>query len=86
MLFIALSILFIVAGCATPDDHGIDAIDRYGPHCEKLGHRAGSDAWTACIKTEDLNAAIAAQRALDQKLLRRLDCVDPRVACDPRSR
>ncbi len=79
------AILFLVlmwcAGCATLDTTRVDAMALYGTQCEKQGHQTHTDAWRACIQSADLNAAIVTQRAYDQKLMRRLDCIDPRFAC-----
>lgn len=79
----ALLTCLVLAGCAATE-RGRDHVEaEYAARCEKQGHAAGGDAWRACIRTEDLNAALATQRAYDQKLLRRLDCIDPRIACSP---
>jgi len=70
-----------VAGCATPASLQAQDAARYAAHCEKQGHKPNTDAWRACIQTEELNAGLATQRAYEQKLLRKLDCVDPRFGC-----
>lgn len=79
----ALLTCLFLAGCAATERGRADVGAGYAARCEKQGHPAGSDAWRACIQTEDLNASLATQRAYDQKLLRRLDCIDPRIACSP---
>ena len=79
--YIAVIVAVLIAGCASDGQSGADATERFGPHCEKLGHARDSDAFRACVVNEDINAA-ATQRDYDRKLLRRLDCVDPRIACD----
>ena len=58
----------------------------YAKRCEQQGHKPGTDAWRACIESEDLNAGIARQRAYDDKALRRLDCIDPKLGCAPQAR
>ena len=74
------------AGCATsnamtPQEHAL-----YSKRCAQQGHKPDTDAWRACIETEDLNAGIARQRTYDDNVLRRLDCVDPRLGCAPQAR
>jgi hypothetical protein len=80
--YVVVILAVLVAGCATNGKSAVDATERFGPHCEKLGHARDSDAFRACVVNEDINAAAATQRDYDRKLLRRLDCVDPRIACD----
>jgi hypothetical protein len=70
------------AACAGPLTPTPDAAERYGQHCERLGHARGSEGFRACVETEDINAQLAVQREYDRKLMRRMDCVDPRIACD----
>jgi hypothetical protein len=83
----AIVLAVIAAGCATTTGKpSADAAERYGPHCESLGHARGSEPFRMCVETQDLNAAAAVQREYDQKLLRRSDCVDPRIACSTPSR
>lgn len=56
MLFRALATLLLAlaaTGCASPQDQARRAIERIGPYCEALGYTAGSDAWRACIQTEN---------------------------------
>jgi hypothetical protein len=72
----------LAAACAGPLTPAADATERYGQHCARQGHAPGSEGFRACVETEDINAQLAVQRDYDRKLLRRTDCVDPRIACD----
>ena len=54
-LVASLLVLFI-AGCATPAERAAavqrdidDMIRVYGPGCEKLGYKDGSDPWRDCV-------------------------------------
>ena len=69
------------AGCGTTDKLAAQEAAQYAAQCEKQGHKRDSESWRACIQTEELNAELATRRAYDRKLLRKLDCVDPRFAC-----
>ena len=69
------------AACATTEKLAAQDAAQYAAHCEKQGHKRNTEAWQACMQTEELNAGLATQRAYDRKLLRKLDCVDPRFAC-----
>lgn len=79
---IAAMALVSLAGCAGSGNPGVDAAERFGPRCEKLGHVRDSDAFRACVASQEIAEAAATQREYDRKLLRRTDCVDPRIACD----
>ena len=83
---LAIVLAVIAAGCTTTSKPSADAAERYGRYCESLGHARGSEPFRMCVETQDLNAAAAVQREYDQKLLRRSDCVDPRIACSGPSR
>src|SRR5688572_30309563 len=76
-------VLLACAGCVAASGPSSADAALYAKACEKQGHQPHTEAWRACIQSADLNAAIATQRAYDQKLLRRLDCIDPRIACPP---
>ena len=79
-LFLSL-VLLSCAGCATSPHAAQNSAKLYGPQCEKQGHQPDTEAWRACVQSAELNAAMATQPDYDQKLLRRLDCIDPRFAC-----
>ena len=84
---LAIVLAVIAAGCTTTTGKpSADAAERYGRYCESLGHARDSEPFRMCVETQDLNAAAAVQREYDQKLLRRSDCVDPRIACSGPSR
>ena len=83
---IAAVLLACLGGCAGAGRAAPDAAERFGPHCEKLGHARGTEPFRACVENEDMKAGAAVQREYDRKLLRRMDCVDPRIACDAPSR
>lgn len=60
--FILLSLVALLAGCATPEQRAAqverevnDMIRVYGPACERLGYKTDSDPWRDCILR--LNAA-----------------------------
>lgn len=62
-IFIFLSLVALLAGCATPAERAAqmqrevnDMIQIYGPACEKLGYQAGTDPWRDCILRLDTNA------------------------------
>lgn len=79
-----IALFFLVIACAGCAGHAVaDPAALYGKQCEKQGHAPNTDAWRACLQSEELNAAIATQRAYDQKALRRLDCIGPLMACPP---
>ena len=73
--------LLLFAGCTTPEQRGAQAAEAFGPRCEKLGHSRDSEAWRACVRSEEMNEALATQRAYDQDFLRKRDCIDPRFGC-----
>jgi hypothetical protein len=81
MRFVTLGLLTLVAACATPQQRAAQAAADYGARCEKLGHAKDSEQWRACVQNEDMNAALATQRAYDREFLRKHDCVDPKVGC-----
>ena len=76
-----------VAGCTmTPEQRAAQAERDYGALCEKRGLAAGTEKWRACVETESLNAALATQRAYDERFLRQHDCVTPLTGCGTPSR
>ena len=81
--FFLLLTLIACTGCATSQHAAQDPAALYGPQCEKQGHQPNGEAWRACVQSAELNAAMATQPDYDQKLLRRLDCIDPRFGCSP---
>ena len=82
MRYFTLLLTFTLAACAmTPEERMAQAERDYGATCEKRGFARGSDKWRACVESEDLNAALAKQRAYEQDFLRQRDCVDPLTGC-----
>ena len=73
--------LTLVACAMTPEQRAAQAERDYGATCEKRGLARGSESWRACVETEDLNAALARQRAYEQDFLRQRDCIDPLAGC-----
>ncbi|TAK42675.1 MAG: hypothetical protein EPO27_16540 [Betaproteobacteria bacterium] len=50
------SLAAVLAGCATPAERAAQAereidemIQVYGPACERLGYRGGTDPWRDCV-------------------------------------
>jgi hypothetical protein len=82
----AVLIIALLTACASSGPPAGDIRARSEQQCQSRGHAAGSEAFRACVESEELGAAAATQREYDRKLLRRLDCVDPRLACDGPSR
>lgn len=81
MRFLTLVLLTLVAACATPGQRAAQAEAEYGARCEQLGHAKDSEQWRVCVENEDMNAALATQRAYDREFLRKHDCVDPKFGC-----
>jgi hypothetical protein len=84
--FLTLALLPLAAACVTPEQRAVQAEAEYGARCEKLGHAKNSEQWRVCIHNEDMNAALATQRAYDREFLRKHDCVDPKFGCDTPAR
>ena len=75
--------LMLLQACASSVDIAGDAGERFSRYCQSLGRIPGTEAFRACVENEDTKAAVATQREYDRKALRRVDCVDPKVACEP---
>ena len=80
---VSFFLLIACAGCAASGHAVADPAALYGKQCEKQGHAPDTEAWRACLQSEELNAAIATQKSYDQKALRRLDCISPLMGCAP---
>ena len=83
---VSLFIVALLTACSTSGPPPGDLRGRYEQNCQTRGHAPGSEAFRACVESEELGAGAATQREYDRKLLRRLDCVDPRIACAAPSR
>jgi hypothetical protein len=81
-VFVA-AFLLVLTACATTDAAALRERALIEERCEKLGHVPGSEASQACIATEELNAALARRKDYSERLLRRLDCIDPKLSCSP---
>jgi hypothetical protein len=44
-----LTVLLLLAGCATPEERADRMISSFGPTCERLGYQQGSDKYRDCI-------------------------------------
>ncbi len=56
ILMVAVPVIAVLAGCATPAEQAAQAeqevvqmIQIYGPACEKLGFSANTDPWRNCV-------------------------------------
>ena len=83
MRYSTLLLVLTIAACATPEQRAAQAERDFGPLCESRGLVRESEKWRACVESESLNAALAAQRAYEQDFLRQRDCVNPLMGCSP---
>lgn len=65
-----LALTALAAGCATPAERAVQLehemeqmIQQYGPACEKLGYKNGSDPWRDCILRLDEKDSARIHRA-----------------------
>ena len=49
---IALFVLLALAGCMSPGERADRDLKRFGPYCEKLGHKPGTTSHAACVQNE----------------------------------
>lgn len=42
-------LLFLLSGCATPEERADRAYRRFSPHCEKLGYKDGTEDFRQCM-------------------------------------
>jgi hypothetical protein len=82
-LMVAAAAFALLAGCTTPEQRAAQAEQDYGELCRNKGYEARSEQWRACVETEAMNAALAAQRDHEREFLRRHDCIDPKLGCSP---
>lgn len=59
-----------LAGCATPQERAAKVIAKYGPYCQGLGLKVGSEPFAACVQQEDARASAAAAAFNDQMQMR----------------
>ena len=59
-----------LTGCATPQERAAKAVAKYGPYCEGLGLKAGSEIFAACVQKEDARASAAADAFNDRMQMR----------------
>lgn len=53
-----LALVLLLTGCATPKDWAAQAIDYYGPACEKLGMKAQTPEFGQCVmKLAEMHAS-----------------------------
>lgn len=55
--------LFVVVGCATPEQRAERQMATFGPYCDKLGYKRDTDQWRQCVQTAASDQTAAAQRA-----------------------
>lgn len=48
-----LFVVFLLAGCVTPQQRAERSIAMHAPYCEKLGFERNTDAWRQCIVNEE---------------------------------
>lgn len=56
-------VLFLLGGCATPEERADRIIARQGPFCERLGYPKDSDGWRDCVMQRDRQAREAIMKS-----------------------
>jgi hypothetical protein len=78
MRYFFMLALITLTGCAmSPEQRAQDAINTYGPDCEKKGYSSNSDDWRRCIQAGQIAAQNWRMQEADIVHRRGIYCMDP---------